>query len=60
MFLDERTIWPRRDEPAPTPRSQRERVVSRLLLIYAFILLLMPISLGSAVDLLRYLWGLFG
>ena len=60
MFLDEHTIWPRREDPAPLPRSRRERVMARFLLLYAFILLLMPVSLGSAADLVRYLIGLLG
>lgn len=59
MFVDDRSTWPRREMPPPRPlRSRRERVMSRLLLVYALILLLAPISLGGAVDLIRYLAAL--
>ena len=56
MFVDDRSTWPRR-EPTPPPRpapSRRERVMSRLILAYALILLLVPVSLGGIVDLIRY------
>lgn len=59
MFVDERSTWPR-PEPAPKQPSRQERVLSRLALGYALMLLLAPISLGSAVDLIRYLVALFG
>jgi hypothetical protein len=59
MFVDDRSTWPR-PEPAPRRPSRQERVLSRLALAYALVLLLAPISLGSAVDLLRYLAGLLG
>lgn len=58
MFVDDRSTWPRRDALPPPPRrepSRRERVMARLILGYALVLLLAPISLGGAVDLLRYL-----
>lgn len=57
MFVDEHSTWPR-PEPAPREPSRQERVMSRLVLVYALVLLLAPISLGSAVDLIRYLAGL--
>lgn len=61
MFVDDRSIWPRREAPPP-PRPQptrRERVMSRLILVYALVLLLAPISLGGTVDLIRYLVSLW-
>lgn len=61
MFVDDRSIWPRREAPPPRPTpvpSRRERVMSRLILVYALILLLAPISLGGAVDLIRYVIAL--
>lgn len=59
MFVDDRSTWPRREMPPPRPLpSRRERVMSRLLLGYALILLLAPISLGGTVDLVRYLAAL--
>jgi hypothetical protein len=61
MFDDDRSTWPRREAqrpPRPAP-SRRERVMSRMILIYALILLIAPISVGGAVDLVRYLVSLF-
>lgn len=57
MFVDDRSIWPR-PEPAPKQPSRRERVMSRLMLVYALALLFAPVSLGGAVDLIRYLAAL--
>jgi hypothetical protein len=34
--------------------------MTRLLLVYALVMLLAPISLGGAVDLIRYLAALLG
>ena len=59
MFVDDRSTWPRREPRRPTP-SRRERVMTRLLLVYALVMLLAPISLGGAVDLIRYLAALLG
>jgi hypothetical protein len=60
MFLDESSIWPRKDEPPPRkPPFRHEKALSRLLLAYAFAFLLLPISLGGIVDLIRYLARLF-
>ncbi len=56
MFLDESHIWPRRDEPPPRrPAFRHEKAISRMMLGYAFFLLLLPVSLGGIVDLVRYL-----
>ncbi len=61
MFLDESSIWPRKDDPPPRkPPFRHEKALSRLLLAYALALLLLPISLGSFVDLIRYVAHLFG
>ncbi len=59
MFVDERSTWPR-PEPAPKQPSRQERVMSRLVLVYALVLLLAPVSLGGTVDLIRYLVALLG
>ena len=59
-FLDDSTIWPRKDDlPPRKPVFRHERALSRLLLGYALALLLLPISLGSFVDAIRYVIGLF-
>jgi hypothetical protein len=56
MFLDETHSWPRKDDLPPRRMPFRhEKALTRLLLAYALILLLLPISLGSIVDLIRYL-----
>ena len=62
MFVDDRSVWPRRAAPLPPRRapSRRERVMARLLLGYALVLLLTPISLGGAADLVRYLAARIG
>ena len=55
MFLDETHVWPRKEDLPPRPVPFRhEKALSRLLLGYALILLLLPVSLGSIVDLVRY------
>ena len=60
MFLDETHVWPRKDDPAPRPPVFRhERALSRLILVYALVLLLLPISLDGIVDLARYAMSLF-
>lgn len=61
MFLDDSSIWPRKDDlPPRKPVFRHEKALSRLLLVYALVLLLLPISLGSFVDIIRYVGGLFG
>jgi hypothetical protein len=58
MFLDETNIWPRKEElPPRKPVFRHEKALSRILLVYLFLLLLLPVSLGSMVDLIRYLFG---
>ena len=58
MFLDETHNWPRREElPPRRPAFKHEKALSRVLLFYALILLLLPVSLGGFVDLFRYLFG---
>jgi hypothetical protein len=55
MFLDETHNWPRKEDPPPRPVPFRhEKALSRLLLVYALILLVLPVSLGGIVDLIRY------
>lgn len=61
MFLDDSTIWPRKDDlPPRKPAFRHEKALSRMLLVYALALMLLPISLGSFVDIIRYVAGLFG
>ncbi len=60
MFLDDSSIWPRKDDlPPRKPPFRHEKALTRLLLAYALVLLLLPVSLGSIVDLIRYLVRLF-
>ena len=62
MFVDDRSTWPRREPRATPPRpvpSRRERVMSRLILAYALVLLVAPVSVGGMVDLVRYILALF-
>ncbi|SFO26205.1 hypothetical protein [Sphingomonas sp. OK281] len=58
MFLDETHNWPRKEEPQPDrrPPFRHEKALRRVLLFYALALLLLPISVGSAVDLVRYIF----
>jgi len=60
MFFDENRVWPRPEpqRPVPAPPGKRERFLTRMFLVYALILLLLPISAGSIADLIRYLIGL--
>lgn len=60
MFFDENRVWPRPEpqRPMPAPPGKRERFLTRMFLVYALILLLLPISAGSIADLIRYLIGL--
>ncbi|MEG3164596.1 hypothetical protein U1701_08325 [Sphingomonas sp. PB2P19] len=61
MFLDESSIWPRKDDlPPRKPPFRHEKALTRLLLGYALVLLLLPISLGSFADLIRYLAEILG
>lgn len=61
MFYDEHRVWPRQEPlpPRPSPPSRRERVLTRMLLVYALFALLAPISLSGAADLIRFLIALF-
>lgn len=60
MFLDESSIWPRKDDlPPRKPVFRHEKALSRLIFAYALVLLLLPISLGSFVDLIRYVVRMF-
>ncbi|MHA6718208.1 hypothetical protein ACX40Y_02035 [Sphingomonas sp. RS6] len=61
MFYDANRIWPPREppRPQPAPPSRRERVLTRMLLLYALILLVAPVSASGAADLIRYLIALF-
>ena len=61
MFLDESHIWPRKDDlPPRRPPFRHERALTWLLLAYALILLLLPVSLGGFVDAVRYLLARLG
>lgn len=61
MFLDENRVWPPREPPAAPrrtpPPTRRERVMIGVLLFDAVLAMLAPISLTSAVDLIRWLLG---
>ncbi len=58
MFLDESSIWPRKEElPPRKPVFKHEKALTRILLVYLFLLLILPVSLGGVVDLVRYLFG---
>ncbi|WP_164913475.1 hypothetical protein [Sphingomonas sp. UV9] len=57
MFLDETHNWPRREDlPPRKPVFKHEKALSRILLFYAIVLLLLPVSLGGFVDLFRYVF----
>lgn len=58
MFFDEYSMWPRKEDlPPRKPAFRHEKALSRIILVYLLLLLLMPVSLGGAVDLIRYLLG---
>jgi hypothetical protein len=61
MFFDENRVWPRPEPPRPVPAlpGKRERFLSRMLLVYALILLLLPVSANGIADLIRYVIALF-
>jgi hypothetical protein len=57
MFLDETNIWPRREDlPPRKPVYRHEKALTRLIFVYLFLLLLLPVSFGGMVDLIRYLF----
>jgi hypothetical protein len=58
MFLDESSIWPRKEDlPPRKPVYRHEKALTRLIFVYLFLLLLLPVSLGGMVDLIRYVIG---
>lgn len=58
MFFDESSIWPRKEDlPPRKPVFKHEKALTRILLVYLFLLLILPVSLGGVVDLVRYLFG---
>ena len=58
MFLDESSIWPRKEDLPPRKLVYRhEKALTRLIFVYLFLLLLLPVSLGGMVDLIRYLFS---
>ncbi|MES3083311.1 hypothetical protein [Sphingomonas faeni] len=58
MFLDESSIWPRKEDlPPRKPVYRHEKALTRLVFVYLFLLLLLPVSLGGMVDLIRYVFG---
>ncbi len=61
MFFDENRVWPRPEpqRPMPAPPGKRERFLTRMFLVYAMILLLLPVSADGIVDLIHYLVRLF-
>ncbi len=57
MFLDESSIWPRKEDlPPRKPAYRHEKALTRLIFVYLFLLLLLPVSLGGMVDLIRYVF----
>ncbi|TCP71207.1 hypothetical protein [Sphingomonas sp. PP-CE-1G-424] len=57
MFLDESSIWPRKEDlPPRKPVYRHEKALTRLIFVYLFVLLLLPVSLGGMVDLIRYVF----
>jgi len=57
MFLDESSIWPRKEDlPPRKPVHRHEKALTRLIFVYLFLLLLLPVSLGGMVDLIRYVF----
>lgn len=61
MFFDENRVWPRPEpqRPTPVPPGKRERFLTRMFLVYALVLLLLPVSASGIADLIRYVIGLF-
>lgn len=61
MFFDENRVWPRPEPqpPTPAPPGRRERFLTRMFLVYALILLLLPVSADGIVDLIRYVLAQF-
>ncbi|PVX28110.1 hypothetical protein DD559_01065 [Sphingomonas pokkalii] len=61
MFFDENRVWPRPEppRPMPAPPGRRERFLTRMFLIYALILLVLPVSASGIADLLRAILALF-
>ena len=58
MFLDDSSIWPRKEDlPPRKPVYRHEKALTRLIFVYLFLLLLLPVSLGGMVDLIRYLFN---
>ncbi len=56
MFFDETSIWPRKDDlPPRKPVFRHERALTRIIFVYLLLLLILPVSLGGMVDLVRYL-----
>ena len=57
MFLDESSIWPRKEDlPPRKPVYRHEKALTRLIFVYLILLLLLPVSLGGMVDLIRYVF----
>jgi hypothetical protein len=57
MLLDESRIWPRKEDlPPRKPVYRHEKALTRLIFVYLFLLLLLPVSLGGMVDLIRYVF----
>lgn len=60
MFFDENRVWPKPEQPRPVPAvpGKGERLLTRMFLVYALILLLLPVSASGIADLIRYLIAL--
>lgn len=61
MFYDENRVWPRPEppRPVPAPPGRRERFLTRMFLVYALVLLVLPVSASGIADLVRALLALF-
>lgn len=60
MFYDENRVWPRPEppRPVPAPPGRRERFLTRMFLVYALVLLVLPVSASGIADLVRALLAL--
>lgn len=55
MFLDETSQWPRNEPLQPRRPAQANPSPARLFLILALVVVFLPFSVGTMVDIIRYL-----